>query len=87
MEKVEVIKDGYVYRIRKITPREGFRLMDFTDDQFDRAQGVASNTALYKVAGNSIVVNCLTAILGQMLNGREDYYKQHVDNFGENVEA
>ena len=85
MEKVEVIKDGYAYRIRKITPREGFRLMNFADNQFDRAQEIASNTALYKVAGNSICVNCLTAILGQMIEGRENYYR-NVENFGGNVD-
>lgn len=51
------------YRIRKLTPRECWRLMGFTDDEFDKAQqsGV-SNTQLYKQAGNSIVVDVLSAI-------------------------
>lgn len=62
-------------RVRKLTPRECFRLMDFTDDDFDKASDVNSNSQLYKQAGNSIVVNCLTAILGQMFEGKEDYYK------------
>ena len=74
------------YRIRKLTCRECFRLMDFTDDQFDRAEQVSSNTALYKAAGNSIVVNCITAIVGQMINGREDYYKRIVDNSVDSVD-
>ena len=68
------------YRIRKLTPREVFRLMNFSDKQFDSASEVSSNTALYKAAGNSIVVNCITAIVGQMIDGRQDYYKRIVDN-------
>ena len=63
-------------RVRKLTPRECFRLMDFTDGDFDKASAVNSNSQLYRQAGNSIVVNCLTAILGQMFEGKEDYYKQ-----------
>ena len=73
------------YRIRKLTPREVFRLMDFTDEQFEAAEAVSSNTALYKAAGNSIIVNCLVAILGQMIEGRENYYR-NVDKVGENVD-
>ena len=49
--------------IRKLTPRECWRLMGFDDSDFDKAQAVGiSNTQLYKQAGNSIVVNCLEAI-------------------------
>ncbi len=54
-------------RIRKITPRECWRLMGFTDADFDKAQAVNSNTQLYKQAGNSIVVQVLEAIFAQML--------------------
>lgn len=50
-------------RIRKLTPRECWRLMGFDDADFDKAKAVGiSNTQLYKQAGNSIVVNCLEAI-------------------------
>lgn len=63
------------YRIRKLTPRECWRLMDFTDEDFDKAAEVNSNTQLYKQAGNSIVKNCMVAILGQMIPGKEDVYK------------
>jgi DNA (cytosine-5)-methyltransferase 1 len=50
-------------RIRKLTPRECWRLMGFDDADFDKAQAAGiSNTQLYKQAGNSIVVNCLEAI-------------------------
>ena len=53
------------YRIRKLTPRECFRLMGFLDDDFDKIHGI-SNTQLYKMAGNSIVVNVLEAIFKQL---------------------
>lgn len=73
---------GYVpmiapqYRIRKLTPRECWRLMDFSDEDFEKAAEVNSNTQLYKQAGNSIVVNVLVAILGQLLPGKENVYKE-----------
>ena len=47
-------------RIRKLTPRETFRLMGFSDEDFDAAQKAGvSNSQLYKQAGNSIVVDVL----------------------------
>lgn len=49
------------YRIRKLTPRECWRLMGVKDEQFDKLNGL-SNTQLYKMAGNSIVVDVLMAI-------------------------
>ena len=48
--------------IRKLTPREYWRLMDFDDEDFDKAAAVNSKTQLYKQAGNSIVVSVLEAI-------------------------
>lgn len=63
------------YRIRKLTPKECWRLMDFSDEDFEKAERVNSNTQLYKQAGNSIVVNVLVAILGQLFSGKEDVYK------------
>lgn len=62
-------------RIRKLTPREYWRLMDFDDEDYDKASQVVSESQLYKQAGNSIVVNVLTAIFGQMFEGKEDIYK------------
>ena len=64
------------YRIRKLTPRECWRLMDFADEDFEKAAEVNSNTQLYKQAGNSIVKNVLVAILGQMIPGKENVYKE-----------
>lgn len=54
-------------KIRKLTPRECWRLMGFTDADFDKAQEVNSNTQLYKQAGNSIVVNVLECIFEELL--------------------
>lgn len=53
-------------RIRKLTPKECFRLMGFDDVDFERAAKVNSNSQLYKQAGNSIVVNVLEKILIQL---------------------
>lgn len=55
------------YRIRKLTPLECWRLMGFSDEDFNRAAEVNSNTQLYKQAGNSIVKDVLMAIFGQIL--------------------
>ena len=55
------------FRIRKLTPKECWRLMGFSDEDFDKAAEVNSNSQLYKQAGNSIVVNVLMAIFGEML--------------------
>ena len=62
-----VQKDNYAiqtdFRIRKLTPRECFRLMGMRDDDIDKIQAAGiSNTQQYKMAGNSIVVNVLEAI-------------------------
>lgn len=50
-------------RIRKLTPKECWRLMGFSDEDFEKAKAIPmSNTQLYKQAGNSIVVNVLENI-------------------------
>ena len=54
-------------RIRKLTPREVWRLMGFDDEDFEKASQVNSNTQLYKQAGNSIVVNVLMAIFKELI--------------------
>lgn len=54
-------------RIRKLTPKECFRLMGFSDENFDAAQSVGiSNSQLYKQAGNSIVVDVLYYIYREL---------------------
>ena len=66
-----VQKDNYVvertYRIRKLTPRECFRLMGMKDDDIDKIQEAGiSNTQQYKMAGNSIVVDVLESIFKEL---------------------
>lgn len=58
-------------RIRRLTPRECWRLQGFGDDDFDIAKSIGtSDNQLYKQAGNSIAVPCLEAILRAMyING------------------
>lgn len=55
-------------RIRKLTPKECFRLMGFDDESFRKAEVVNSNTQLYKQAGNSIVVNVLENLLSEIFD-------------------
>ena len=58
------ITDGY--RIRKLTPRECWRLQGFPDWAFDKAQEVNSNSQLYKQAGNSVTVNVIAVIAKEL---------------------
>lgn len=57
------IKETTSFRIRKLTPKECFRLMGFKDEEFEKAEKVCSNTQLYKQAGNSIVVDVAEELL------------------------
>ena len=54
-------------RIRKLTPKECWRLMGFDDEDFEKAKKVCSVTQLYKQAGNSIVVNVLEKIINNLV--------------------
>ena len=56
-------------RIRKLTPKECWRLMGFSDDDFDKVHGI-SNTQLYKMAGNSIVANLLEGIFRELFKAQ-----------------
>ena len=61
------------YRIRKLTPRECFRLMGLRDDEIDKIQQTGiSNSQQYKMAGNSIVVDVLEVIFEQLLGGQHE---------------
>lgn len=58
---------GKKFRIRKLTPRECFRLMGVDDKDIDKIQAAGvSNSAQYKLAGNSIVVDVLFHIFRKM---------------------
>lgn len=66
-EVYRIMEKEYEYRIRKLTPKECWRLMGWDDESFHKAEAVNSNTQLYKQAGNGIVVPVLEAIFAQML--------------------
>ncbi|HHT7127807.1 DNA (cytosine-5-)-methyltransferase [Bacillus cereus] len=56
------------YRIRKLTPKECFRLQGFLDSEFDKLVGAGiSNSQLYKMAGNAVTVNVIEAIGTRLL--------------------
>ena len=54
-------------RIRKLTPKECFRLMGVKDEDYEKCANNQSNASLYHLAGDSIVVNVLMAIFKEML--------------------
>ena len=54
-------------RIRKLTPKECWRLMGWKDEDFAKAEAVVSNSQLYKQAGNSIVIQVIENIVKEML--------------------
>ena len=58
-------KECYI-AIRKLTPKECFRLQGWTDDYFAKAQLVNSDSQLYKQAGNGVTVNVIEAIAKNM---------------------
>jgi DNA (cytosine-5)-methyltransferase 1 len=59
--------------VRRLTPRECWRLMGWKDSGIDRAFSTGvSETQLYKMAGNSIVVNCLTEIFKRLNEGGKE---------------
>lgn len=64
------------WRIRKLTPKECIRLMNFTDRDYESMAKYVSNSAIYKAAGNSIVVACLIAIFSSLF--LEDGYKSDI---------
>lgn len=67
IEGCMVDKNGNRYRVRKLTPKECFRLMDVSDEDIKKMEssGVAK-TNLYKLAGNSIVVSCMFHIFRKL---------------------
>ena len=79
---VELAPDCHVYAvwyekyqcyvaIRKLTPKECFRLQGWTDDYFEKAQFVNSDSQLYKQAGNGVTVNVVYEIAKKMEDKHE----------------
>ena len=60
------------YRIRKLTPRECFRLMDVCESDIDKIQAAGiSESQQYRMAGNSIVVSCMVGIFRNLFSAEE----------------
>ena len=62
----QLISEKNNLRIRKLTPKECFRLMGFNDSDYEAASKVVSNSQMYKQTGNSIVVDVLYYILVEL---------------------
>lgn len=78
-----MLKNGDVVAIRKLTPRECWRLQGFSDEQFEKAKKAGiSNTQLYKQAGNAVTVDVIEQI-GKRLVLEDDEAKKS-SNFGIN---
>ena len=59
------------FRVRRLTPRETWRLMGVSDEDFEKAAQVNKNTSLYKQAGNSIVVPVLEGVFRSLFLNSE----------------
>lgn len=78
------VEDKIKWRIRKLTSKECWRLMGFTDEDHDRAAKYVSASALYKQAGNSIVTSCLVSIFYSLFfKDSSTNYTQYLINFNE----
>lgn len=64
VQKDSMITNGI--QVRRLTPRECFRLMAFDDEDFEKAAKVNSPSQLYKQAGNTIVVKVLEEIFRKL---------------------
>lgn len=79
-EKTQETEKKTKYRIRKLTPKETWRLMNFSDEDFHKAESVNSNSQLYKQSGNSIVCGVLCAIFSQLgIQGHKKWNEMTVE--------
>ena len=66
---VDKEKKIHIGRIRKLTPRECWRLQGFTDEQFERVKATGmSDAQLYKQAGNAVTTNVIEALAKYILD-------------------
>ena len=76
-EEMKILSDTADFRIRKLTEREVFRLMDVSEEDIDRIQAAGiSRSQQYKMAGNSIVVACLYHIFRKLFVEQESESQQ-----------
>ena len=77
-DNLGVLVDDQPIRIRKLTPKECWRLQGFSDAQYEKAAAVNSNSQLYKQAGNAVTVNVVEEIgrhIMSMANEGRGIYK------------
>lgn len=67
-----VVWNGKLVRIRRLTPKECFRLQGFTDTLFAKAAAVNSDAQLYKQAGNGVTVNVVYAIGKKIVSAAQE---------------
>ena len=60
--------DGKKYYIKRLSPREAYRFMGFSDDDYEKAEKVCPKTSIYHQAGNSIVVDVVYWVLKELFN-------------------
>lgn len=68
-----MLSDGKHYAIRRLTPRECFRLQGFPDDLYEKAAGVCSESQLYKQAGNAVTITVAEAVARELLRAEEEW--------------
>ena len=78
------VEEQITWRIRKLTTKECWRLMGFSDKDHDRAAKFVSPSALYKQAGNSIATCCLVSLFRSLLLGdSSSTYAQYLISYDE----
>ena len=78
--KVALSGGGSKLRIRKLTPKECIRLMGFTDEDYEAMRSIGmSDSAIYHMAGDSIVVTVLIGIFSQLME--EDKHKKVIPEY------
>ena len=78
----KILTNNIKWRIRKLTTKECWRLMGFTDEDHDKAARYVSASALYKQAGNSICTCCLIAIFNTLfLNDYTTSYEEKLVDY------
>ena len=73
-------------RIRKLTPKECLRLMGFTDEDYQVLKDIGlSDSAIYHVAGDSIITTCLVALLNPLVNEQNKHINIINDYVAKNI--
>lgn len=79
--KVALSGGGSKLRIRKLTPKECIRLMGFTDEDYEAMRSIGmTDSAIYHMAGDSIVVTVLISIFSQLMF-EDDRHKKVVKEY------